>query len=68
MASAHDKSGGYQPMNSPSELQKSLVEQVTYLRGRILTSYAQVEFLLADISVKLDLKFPFLIKDRIKDR
>ena len=53
-------------MAGPTELQKSLVEQVTYLRGRILTSYAQVEFLLADISVKLDLKFPYLIKDRIK--
>ena len=36
------------------------------MRGRIVTSYSQVEFLLADISVKLDLKFPYLIKDRIK--
>ena len=49
----------------PSDHQKSLIEQVTYLRGRILTAYAQVEFLLADISVKLDLKFPYRIKDRI---
>jgi hypothetical protein len=51
---------------APSELQKSLIEEATYLRGKILTSYAQVEFLLADLSVKLDLRFPYLIKDRIK--
>lgn len=50
----------------PSELQKSLIEEATYLRGKILTSYAQVEFLLADLSVKLDLRFPYLVKDRIK--
>lgn len=53
-------------MAEPSELQKSLVDEMTYLRGRILTSYAQVEFLLADISVKLELKFPYLINARIK--
>lgn len=53
-------------MAGPSELQKSLVNEATYLRGKIITSYCQVEFLLADISVKLDLKFPYLIKDRIK--
>lgn len=50
----------------PSEFQKSLVKEATYLRGKILTAYAQVEFLLADISVKLDLKFPYLIDKRIK--
>lgn len=53
-------------MTEPTELQKSLIHEATYLRGRIVTSYSQVEFLLADISVKLDLKFPYLIKDRIK--
>ena len=53
-------------MAEPSELQKSLVEQGTYLRGKIITAYAQVEFILADISVKLDLKFPYRIRDRIK--
>jgi hypothetical protein len=53
-------------MPEPSELQKSLIEEATYLRGKILTSYAQVEFLLADLSVKLDLRFPYRIKDRIK--
>lgn len=53
-------------MTEPTEFQKSILDQATYLRGRIVMSYSQVEFLLADISVKLDLKFPYLIKDRIK--
>jgi hypothetical protein len=46
--------------------QKLLVDEALYLRGRIVASYAQVEFLLADISVKLDLRFPYLIDARIK--
>jgi hypothetical protein len=50
----------------PTEQQKSLVDEAFYLRGRIVGSYAQVEFLLADISVKLDLRFPYLIDARIK--
>lgn len=50
----------------PTEQQKSLVDEALYLRGSIVASYAQVEFLLADIAVKLDLRFPYLIKDRIK--
>lgn len=50
----------------PTEQQKSLVDEALYLRGRIVASYAQVEFLLADISVKLDLRFPYLIDARIK--
>jgi hypothetical protein len=53
-------------MAEPTEPQKSLVDEVLYLRGRIVASYSQVEFLLANISVKLDLRFPYLIKDRIK--
>jgi hypothetical protein len=52
--------------NEPTEQHKSLVDEVLYLRGRIIASYAQVEFLLADISVKLDLRFPYLIDARIK--
>jgi hypothetical protein len=51
---------------APTEFQKALVEEATYLRGKILTGYAQVEFLLADLSVRLDLKFPYRVKDRIK--
>jgi len=50
----------------PSDLQKGLIAEGTYLRGRILAAYAQIEFLLADLSVKLDLKFPYLITKRIK--
>jgi hypothetical protein len=50
----------------PTEQQKALVGEALYLRGRIVSSYAQVEFLLADISVKLDLRFPYLIDARIK--
>ena len=46
--------------------QKALVDECIYLRGRIITSYSQVEFILADISVILDLKFPYLISKRIK--
>jgi hypothetical protein len=53
-------------MCEPTELQKSLVDEALFLRGRIIASYSQVEFLLADISVKLDLRFPYRIKDRIK--
>ena len=45
--------------------QKALVDECIYLRGRIITSYSQVEFILADISVILDLKFPYLISKRI---
>src|ERR1700686_480845 len=46
--------------------QKALVDECIYLRGRIITSYSQVEFILADISVILDLKFPYLVSKRIK--
>src|ERR1700738_3852732 len=53
-------------VDEPTEKQKSLVDEALYLRGRIIASYAQVEFLLADISVKLDLRFPYLIDARIK--
>jgi hypothetical protein len=46
--------------------QKALVDECIFLRGRIITSYSQVEFILADVSVVLDLKFPYLIGKRIK--
>lgn len=48
-------------------LQSSLVDEATFLRGRIVTSYAQIEFLLGDISVKLSMKFPYFIDKRIKE-
>jgi hypothetical protein len=50
----------------PSDLQKSLVDEALFLRGRIVAAYAQVEFLLADLVVKLDIRFPYLIDKRIK--
>jgi hypothetical protein len=50
----------------PSDLQKALMDEALYLRGRIVAAYAQVEFLLADLVVKLDLRFPYLIDKRIK--
>jgi hypothetical protein len=53
-------------VGEPTEQQKSLIDEALYLRGRIVASYAQVEFLLANISVKLDLRFPYLIDARIK--
>lgn len=49
-----------------AEANKKLVDDIIYLRGRIITSYSQVEFLLADIAVKLELKFPYLISARLK--
>jgi hypothetical protein len=41
-------------------------DEALYLRGRIVAAYAQVEFLLADLVVKLDLRFPYPIDKRIK--
>jgi hypothetical protein len=49
-----------------SDENKKLIDDIVYLRGRIVTSYCQVEFLLADIAVKLELKFPYLISARLK--
>jgi hypothetical protein len=42
------------------------IERVNYLRGRIITHYAQCEFLLADVSVKVDFRFVYLLKNRIR--
>jgi hypothetical protein len=53
-------------MAEAADWQKNLVDESLYLRGRLVASYSQVEFLLADISVKLDLKFPYQISERIK--
>jgi hypothetical protein len=53
-------------MTEAADWQKDLINESLYLRGRLVASYSQVEFLLADISVKLDLKFPYRINDRIK--
>jgi hypothetical protein len=49
-----------------SDENKKLIDDIVFLRGRVVTSYCQVEFLLADIAVKLELKFPYLISARLK--
>jgi hypothetical protein len=46
--------------------QKALTDEACFLRGQIITGYSMVEYVLADISVRLDLKSPYRIKDRIK--
>ena len=50
----------------PPDWQIALLDEATFLRGQILTSYAQAEFLLADLSVQFDLHFPYPMKERIK--
>ena len=42
-----------------------LMDRVVYLRGRYLTSYAQCEYLLADLSVKVDNRFRYALDKRI---
>jgi hypothetical protein len=49
-----------------NEFQRGLIDEACLLRGKIITGYSMVEYVLADISVRLDLKFPYRIKDRIK--
>jgi len=58
-----------------AEAAKAMVSQATFLRGSIITSYAHIEFLLADICVKLWQKpeyqhlagaFPYKTDSRIK--
>jgi hypothetical protein len=49
-----------------NKFQKELKDEACFLRGQIITGYSMVEYVLADISVHLDLKLPYLIKDRIK--
>jgi hypothetical protein len=49
-----------------NEFQKAFVAEALYLRGKIINGYSAVEYLLAEVAVRLDLKFPPRIKDRIK--
>src|SRR5882762_8380956 len=41
------------------------MDRAAYLRGRYLTSFAQCEFLLADLSVKVDNRFRYALDKRI---
>jgi hypothetical protein len=42
-----------------------LMDRAAYLRGRYLTSYAQCEFLLADLSVRVDNRFRYALDKRV---
>jgi hypothetical protein len=48
----------------PDQWIVDLLDRAAYLRGRYLTSYAQCEFLLADISVKVDDRFRYTLDKR----
>ena len=50
----------------PEQWKIDLIDRANYLRGRFLTSYAQCEFLLADLSVKVDSRFIYALKNRVK--
>ncbi len=41
------------------------MDRAAYLRGRYLTSYAQCEFLLADLSIRVDNRFRYALEKRI---
>jgi hypothetical protein len=53
------------PEIRPEQWIIDLIDRATCLRGRYLTSYAQCEFLLADLSVKVDGRFRYAIKQRV---
>jgi hypothetical protein len=52
-------------MNQVTQFETDLIKDMYQLRGRIVSSYSQVEFLLADLSVKLNMKFPYAVKKRL---
>ncbi|RTE92751.1 hypothetical protein [Bradyrhizobium sp. LVM 105] len=49
----------------PEQWVRDLIDRVAYLRGRYLTSYAQCEFLLADLSVRVDGRFRYALDKRV---
>jgi hypothetical protein len=49
-----------------NEFQKALVNEALFLRGQIIAGYSMVEYVLADISVRLNHRFPYRIKARIE--
>jgi hypothetical protein len=53
------------PEGRPEQWMIDLTDRAAYLRGRYLTSYAQCEFLLADLSVKVDNRFRYALDKRI---
>ena len=42
-----------------------IMDQAAYLRGRYLSCFAQCEFLLADLSVRVDNRFRYTLKKKI---
>lgn len=52
-------------LEQPTDFQKSIMNKAMTLRGQIITSFGQVEFLLADFSVKARIQLPYKIKNRI---
>ncbi|KYH01706.1 hypothetical protein [Bradyrhizobium sp. DOA1] len=52
--------------SAPPAWQIALIDRATYCRGRIITSFAQCEFLLADLAEKVDGRFIYLLRDRVK--
>jgi hypothetical protein len=57
--------GGLRQAMEINEFQKRLTDEACLLRGKIIASYSLVEYVLADISVRLDLKFPYRIKEAL---
>ncbi len=49
----------------PSQWIVDLTDRAAYLRGRYLTSFSQCEFLLADLSVKIDNRFRYSLEKRV---
>jgi hypothetical protein len=49
----------------PEQWVRDLIDRAAYLRGRYLTSYAQCEFLLADLSVRVDQRFRYALDKRV---
>jgi len=52
-------------MEMPDE-QKRMIDRAMFLRGRMITHFATCEYLLADISVRVDRRFVHLLKKRVK--
>jgi len=49
----------------PDKWKIDIIDRAAYLRGRYMTSFAQCEFLLADLSVRVDNRFRYPLKKRI---
>lgn len=49
----------------PEQWVRDLIDRAAFLRGRYLTSYAQCEFLLADLSVRVDGRFRYALDKRV---